>query len=211
MKDLLENIKSLYEKGYTFDPKVCFIMTDAEIKNDSFLEAINSMLATGEIPGLINKDDRELFSAQVKTVWQKEQNKKGEEPSNAQMWQYFLARVKDNLHTVLAFSPVGNKFRERAQKFPSLFSQCAIDWFLQWPLDALVDVSKKFIGEFQVSCTKEVKAELVQHIGSVHNMVTEVCEQYFAQFRRRVFVTPKSYLSFLAFYKNLYQQKFDAL
>jgi dynein heavy chain len=127
------------------------------------------------------------------------------------MWQYFLARVKDNLHTVLAFSPVGNKFRERAQKFPSLFSQCAIDWFLQWPLEALVDVSKKFIGEFQVSCTKEVKAELVQHIGSVHNMVTEVCEQYFAQFRRRVFVTPKSYLSFLAFYKNLYQQKFDGL
>jgi hypothetical protein len=26
-----------------------------------------------------------------------------------------------------------------------------------------------------------------------------------------VFVTPKSYLSFLAFYKSLYQQKFDAL
>ncbi len=63
MKDLLENIKALYEKGYTFDPKVCFIMTDAEIKNDSFLEAINSMLATGEIPSLISKDDRELFSA----------------------------------------------------------------------------------------------------------------------------------------------------
>jgi dynein heavy chain len=38
-------------------------MTDAEIKNDSFLEAINSMLATGEIPGLINKDDREMYSA----------------------------------------------------------------------------------------------------------------------------------------------------
>lgn len=69
LKDLLESIKSLYEKGYSFDPKVCFIMTDAEIKNDSFLEAVNSMLATGEIPGLINKDDRELYSAQVKTVW----------------------------------------------------------------------------------------------------------------------------------------------
>ena len=63
LKDLLENIKFLYEKGYTFYPKVCFIMTDAEIKNDSFLEAINSMLATGEIPGLINKDDREMYSA----------------------------------------------------------------------------------------------------------------------------------------------------
>jgi dynein heavy chain len=32
---------------------VTFLMTDAEIKNESFLEAINSMLATGEIPGLI--------------------------------------------------------------------------------------------------------------------------------------------------------------
>jgi len=47
-------------------------MTDAEVKNESFLEAINSMLATGEIPGLIPKDERDLFSLESKPVYMKE-------------------------------------------------------------------------------------------------------------------------------------------
>jgi dynein heavy chain len=59
---LLEDVKGLYEQAGPLGHSVTFLMTDAEIKNESFLEAINSMLATGEIPGLIGKDDKELFS-----------------------------------------------------------------------------------------------------------------------------------------------------
>lgn len=155
------------------------------------------MLATGEIPGLLTKEDRDLFPVTIKTLYMKEEGKKGEDPPAALLWNYFINRVKDNLHTVLCFSPVGTKFRERSQKFPSLFSQCSIDWFLPWPLDALVDVSSKFIGDHPITCTKEVKKELVTHMGQVHNMVTEVCGIYFSQMRRNVYVTPKSYLAFL--------------
>jgi dynein heavy chain len=38
-------------------------------------------------------------------------------------------------------------------------------------------------------------------------MVREVSEQYFIQMRKSVFTTPKSYLSFLAMYKDLYKKK----
>lgn len=31
-----------------------------------------------------------------------------------EVYDYFLNRLRDNLHIVLCFSPVGNKFRERA-------------------------------------------------------------------------------------------------
>jgi len=47
-------------------------MTDAEIKSETFLEAINSMLATGEIPGLIPKDEKDIISLECKPLWQKE-------------------------------------------------------------------------------------------------------------------------------------------
>lgn len=59
--------------------------------------------------------------------------------------------------------------------FPSLFSQCNIDWFLPWPEEALISVSDKFLGEFPIDNTKAVKQELIVHMGKVHNMVTEVC------------------------------------
>lgn len=132
---------------------VTFILTDAEIKFETFLEAVNSMLATGEIPGLFIKEDRDIIPLQQKNVYMKEAGTKGEDPSALTLWIYFINRVKDNLHTVLCFSPVGTKFRERSQKFPSLFSQCNIDWFLPWPEEALISVSDKFLKTFKLDNT----------------------------------------------------------
>ena len=43
-----------------------FIMTDAEIKSENYLEYINSFLATGEIAGLIPKDEKDVFALESK-------------------------------------------------------------------------------------------------------------------------------------------------
>lgn len=150
---LFDDIKLLYEKAGPQGGSVAFLMTDAEVKSEAFLEAINSMLATGEIPGLFGKDEKELIPVQCKNIYMKEVGVKGEDPAPATLWKFFLNRVKDNLHMVLAFSPVNMKFRERAQKFPTVFSGCSIDWFLPWPEEALISVSSKFISEFEIDTT----------------------------------------------------------
>lgn len=188
-------------------------MTDAEIKSETFLEAINSMLATGEIPGLIPKDERDVFALECKNLYINEiaGGNKSVDPSILELWTFFIKRVKDELHMVLAFSPVGNKFRERSQKFPSLFSQCFIDWFLPWPEDALVAVSHKFLDEFKMDTKTSIKQELEKHMGKCHDLVTEVCEIYFQRMRRYVYVTPKSYLSFIDLYKDIYSKKYKGI
>jgi dynein heavy chain len=75
----------------------------------------------------------------------------------------------------------------------------------------LVDVSGRFIGEFKMESTKDVKAALIEHMGEVHNMVQNVCDVYYERMRRRVFVTPKSYLSFIALYKDLYETNWKGI
>jgi dynein heavy chain len=160
---------------------------------------------------LIPKDERDVFALETKNVYMKEVGVKGEDPSTLELWIYFINRVRDCLHMVLAFSPVGTKFRERARKFPSLFSQCTIDWFLPWPEEALVSVSHKFLADFVVECSSTVKKELESHMGKVHDLVTEVCDIYFQRMRRYVYVTPKSYLSFIDQYKQVYKTKYDGL
>ena len=53
------------------------------------------------------------------------------------LFNYFVNRCRENLHIILAFSPIGDAFRNRLRKFPSLINCCTIDWFQAWPDDAL--------------------------------------------------------------------------
>ena len=108
LKDLKDAIKEQYSIAGPKGMSVTFILTDAEIKQESFLECFNSFLATGEIAGLIPKEDKDVFSLESKTVYVKEgYGKKSEEPSMLTLWNYFINRVRDCLHVVLSFSPVG--------------------------------------------------------------------------------------------------------
>ena len=42
-------------------------------------------------------------------------------PTNENLYEYFLSRARSNLHVVLCFSPVGEKFQNRALKFPGIW------------------------------------------------------------------------------------------
>ena len=48
---------------------------------------------------------------------------------------------------ILCFSPVGSVLRVRARKFPAVVNCTAINWFHEWPEDALVSVSARFLED----------------------------------------------------------------
>jgi len=52
---------------------------------------------------------------------------------------------------------------------------------------------------------------LMTHMGMVHSMVTDVCDEYFVRMRRKVFQTPKSYLSFIQNFTVSYSSKLAEL
>jgi len=71
-KDLKEDLKFLMEKSGHQGKPTTFILTDAEVKSEGFLEYINMVLSTGEIPGLIAKDEKELWLGNLRTFYVKE-------------------------------------------------------------------------------------------------------------------------------------------
>ena len=63
------------------------------------------------------------------------------------LYAFLLERVRTNLHVVLCLSPVGEAFRERCRMFPGLVNCTTIDWFTEWPGDALFEVAQKQLGD----------------------------------------------------------------
>ena len=45
----------------------------------------------------------------------------GTAPAKEDIWQYFVSKCANNLHLVLAMSPVGDTLRTRCRNFPGLF------------------------------------------------------------------------------------------
>ncbi|KAI9150964.1 hypothetical protein H9P43_009579 [Blastocladiella emersonii ATCC 22665] len=203
--NLMEDFKAMYKVAGLLGKPATFIFTDNEVKEESFLGYINNILTSGEVANLFPKDEVIAISSDMRPIMKKQRPTTTDTMEN--LWQFFIDRVKANLHIVLCFSPVGEKFRNRALKFPGLISGCTMDWFTKWPNEALRAVSEKFVSEMELVCSDTVRREVINHMAFTHDLVTDVCDQYFQQFRRRTHVTPKSYLSFINAYKVLYKQK----
>eukprot|EP00392_Amoebophrya_sp_AT5.2_P015402 g15604.t1 len=206
---LFEDLRGLYVSAGAKGDKVTFIFTDAEVKNEGFLEYLNSILATGEVVGLFQKDERDGMAAECRNDYVRDYP--GAEETMANFYRYFMDRLRDNLHLVLCFSPMNEKFPVRAQKFPALFSAVAMTWFLPWPAEALVAVASAFLGPYEIDTPTSKKQLLYELLGSMQAMVGDVCGEYFTRMRKHVYVTPKTFLCLIDFYKGLYRVKYDEI
>ncbi|MGH0152038.1 UNVERIFIED_CONTAM: hypothetical protein FKN15_073253 [Acipenser sinensis] len=100
---------------------------DLKIKEEAFLEDVDSGLNTGEVPNLFAVDEKQKFMEAVHPIAQA--GNKSAEFSPLALFAFFVTRSKENLHIVVAFSPIGDAFWNRLRQFPSLINCCTIDWF----------------------------------------------------------------------------------
>lgn len=176
---------------------ICFLMTDTQIINESFIEDINNLLNTGEIPNLWLPEDKDKIINGVRPVVIEMKKIDTIETINAT----FISRVRDNLHITLCMSPVGDTLRVRCRMFPSLVNCCTLDWFSRWPEEALLYVSSEFLKELELP-NEDVRRALAEMCMSIHTSVEETSDTFFNELRRRVYTTPKSYLDLINLYLN---------
>ncbi len=152
-----------------------FLFTDNQIKEESFVEDINNLLNTSEVPNLFPSDEKAEIVEMVRNDARSEG--KAVEGSIAQLYSYFIERVKKNLHIVLCFSPIGDALRNRIRMFPSLVNCCTIDWFFEWPQDALVSVAQKFLGNLEMDQT--VRDSCIKMVQFFHEDTTIQAKEFY--------------------------------
>ena len=139
------------------DEGICFLFTEGQITNEKFLVSLNDLLSSGEIADLFAEEDIDGIVNTVRSAVKGE----GIADTKENCMTFFYNRVRRNLHMSLCFSPVGDGFRSRATKFPAIVTATVIDWFYDWPQDALLSVAEKFLADVEMD-SEEIRAGIVK-------------------------------------------------
>ncbi|KAI9021920.1 dynein heavy chain and region D6 of dynein motor-domain-containing protein [Hyaloraphidium curvatum] len=205
LTNLMDDLKILCRVTGLEGKGVTFLMTDGDIKEESFLGLVNALLTSGDIPGLYPKDEVLAIISELRPLMQQEKPTIPDSPE--QVWKFFVERVKSNLHIVLCFSPVNSAFRTRSLKFPALFSVCNLIWLSAWPKQALEAVASTYLRELPILADSIPVATVAHHAAHIHDVVVECSQLYHQQYRRKTHVTPKMFITFLQSYLAVYGRK----
>merc|ERR1719399_1223172 len=77
----------------------------------------------------------------------------------------------------------------------ALVNCCTIDWFMDWPPDALTAVALQFLSKIEMD--EKVMKNVVKIMVDCQLVVTELTDKYRTEAKRHFYVTPSSYLELI--------------
>ncbi|MEE6497717.1 hypothetical protein FKM82_002819 [Ascaphus truei] len=198
-----DDVKKVMLQAGVVGKNTVFLFNDNQIKDEAFVEDINMLLNTGDVPNIFPADEKAEIVEKMQSAARTEGKKV--EATPMAMYNFFIERVKSNLHIVLGMSPIGDAFRNRLRMFPSLINCCTIDWFQTWPTDALEMVAHKFLEDVELN--DEVRKEVVSMCKYFQENVKQLSDSYYSTLLRHNYVTPTSYLELILTFKTLLNSK----
>ncbi|KAJ4457121.1 putative Dynein heavy chain 2; axonemal [Paratrimastix pyriformis] len=214
LKDFREAMKTLYKQTCIDKKETVFLLSDTQIagdptkpnSSDVFFEDVNNMLTSGEIPNLFPPEDLGRLLSLIKD----DAIKGGLSPTPDVLYQYFIDRVRDNLHLVLCMSPVSPTFRAKLRNFPGLVNCTTIDWFSEWPPEALAEVADSVLQAPGLA-VEEHRRALCQMLVWAHQATIEEARRMKFELQRQVYVTPTSFRELCDGYCSLLTEKRDRI
>jgi len=199
-----EDLKRILLKTGEEGKDLTFLFSDTQIVKEYFLEDVNNILNSGEVPNLLDENDETQIINTMRPLAQAA----GEPLTKVAMHSFFVKRIKQHIHLIICMSPLGEAFRTRLRNFPSLVNNCTIDYFAEWPEEALRSVAKSTLDTIDMG-TESVQEGIVQMCGQIHQTVEASSKRYLDEQRRYNYVTPTSYLEVLSTFKTLLAQERD--
>lgn len=106
-----EFMKELMKKSGIELMGISFVMTDTQIIDEAFIENLNNLLNTGEIPNLWAPEDKDEIQNGVRPICIDRKIPDSMDNINA----LFINLVREKLHICLCMSPVGDTLRIRCR------------------------------------------------------------------------------------------------
>lgn len=203
MNEWHENLKEILMNAGMKNTPTVFLFSDTQIVSETFLEDINNILNSGEVPNLYENDEIEKIIGAVRPL----AKAAGKVETREAILQHYVYLVRENLHIVLCMSPIGAGFRTRCRMFPSLVNCCTIDWFNAWPEDALFSVAHRMFDAQKEIGISDYVDTLSTMCNKIHRTVELETTRYFSELKRYNYTTPTSYLELIKLYVDILKKQ----
>lgn len=215
VSDFDDDLRGVMKRAGCKAEKICFIFDESNVLSTAFLERMNALLASGEVPGLFDGEEYMALMGQCKESAQREGKLMDTEE---ELYRNFIYNVQRNLHVVFTMNPANPDFSNRAASSPALFNRCVIDWFGDWPAEALTQVATEFTQNMDLipsSFSQPAQREnpdlrheaIVGCITYIHNSVVTTNAKLAKSAKKYNYITPRDFLDFIKHFVNLYGEK----
>ncbi|XP_058887125.1 cytoplasmic dynein 2 heavy chain 1-like [Acipenser ruthenus] len=199
LKQFRNDLKHVMQLAGIEGQQVVLLLEDYQFVHFSFLEMVNSLLSSGEVPGLYTTEELEPLLSPLK-------DQASQDGFTGPIFNYFSYRIQQNLHIVLIMDCTNSNFTINCESNPALYRKCSVQWMEGWS-----DSSMRKIPEMLLSKTsgqEENKGGKKEHNRKISGqdaltksflVIHESCKEYGA--------TPSEYMTFLHIYSTIYSSK----
>uniref|UniRef100_A0A8C4HFM7 Cytoplasmic dynein 2 heavy chain 1 n=1 Tax=Dicentrarchus labrax TaxID=13489 RepID=A0A8C4HFM7_DICLA len=190
LKHFSNDLKTVMQLAGLEGQQVILLLEDYQFVHPAFLEMVNSLLSSGEVPGLYTPEELEPLLSSLKDA-------ASQDGFTGPLYNYFSYRIQQNLHIVLIMDCSNSNFTINCESNPAFYRKCSVQWMEGWS-----ESSMKKIPELLLAKTEGGGEENEREKGDLCRlflMVHESCREHGA--------TPSQYMAFLHVYTAIYSRK----
>ncbi|XP_029699181.1 cytoplasmic dynein 2 heavy chain 1 isoform X3 [Takifugu rubripes] len=200
LKHFSSDLRAVMQLAGIEGQQVVLLLEDYQFVHSSFLEMVNSLLSSGEIPGLYMPEELDPLLSCLKDA-------ASQDGFTGPLYNYFSYRVQQNLHIVLIMDCSHSNFSINCESNPAFYRKCSVQWMEGWSESSMLVIPELLLAKtggekIDKGNTTEAPVSAVSAEGNpcqLFLMVHESCRQHGA--------TPSQYLTFLHLYATLCSQK----
>ncbi|KAJ3360793.1 Cytoplasmic dynein 2 heavy chain 1 [Kappamyces sp. JEL0680] len=191
IKSFQNDLKQLLQIATVENRDVLFMVEDYQITNPTILEILNSLLYGSDVGGVYTPEELDGMTSQLKDTH-------SQEGFRGTVYEFFMARVRRNLHLVLIFDSASPDFVARCEANPALYTRCQLIWLDAWSQDSMDSIAQMVFGRSASLSLLKDQRQICKELLQIH----QSCAGNSA--------TPKNFSELLEIYESIYKSKRDS-
>ncbi|XP_019521077.1 PREDICTED: cytoplasmic dynein 2 heavy chain 1 [Hipposideros armiger] len=199
LKQFKNDLKHVLHLAGIEAQQVVFLLEDYQFVYPTFLEMINSLLSSGEVPGLYTLEELEPLLLPLK-------DQASQDGFFGPVFNYFSYRIQQNLHIVLIMDCANLNFIINCESNPALHKKCQVLWMEGWSDSSMKKIPEMLFNETSEEKCSDKNRKEEKKKNSVDPdflksflLIHESCKAYGA--------TPSRYMTFLHVYSAINSSK----